>query len=341
MDNKYSKNYFDRLDMASKLLALPLSGRKNIVDWLNTFRTSGLGLKQSALDSFDQGNNYTSNAKIDEFNKKVEILVKSMKAAGIDIGATPKGRYSITARMLKSFTPPMFSDALKNLFFDPELAKVDFADKNAPKVLEELYTQNKRVELDNMETYQAFADHDNIPAIEWLIKTYGAKNYRFMYTAALDAFLTLVSKSALGEDKIIDMYIANGVIGISLDFDSHPFVLDKLKNLSIPTLKRIIPLIKFREEDGKISYYLFNMLDSYQKVDDSLISLFPISDKNWMHLVNHTIDFVGEIKKYEHLLLAFIKYAPYYLEEMLKHSEWRLYEEFLGLLPEVRDIFIF
>ena len=55
--------------MAKKLLALPLSGRQNIIAWMETFRNDGV--RQSVMDFFDVGNNYTTNARVEAFNKKV------------------------------------------------------------------------------------------------------------------------------------------------------------------------------------------------------------------------------------------------------------------------------
>jgi len=40
------------------LLSLPLSARKNIVLWLESYRDRGLGVKQSAISYFDDGNSY-------------------------------------------------------------------------------------------------------------------------------------------------------------------------------------------------------------------------------------------------------------------------------------------
>jgi len=89
--------------MAKKLLALPLSARLNVVDWLETFRESyGMSLKQETIDIFDAGNDYNSNSKIEQFNKYVDILITALKKNGANVTKTQLGRYSLNKKMLDS-----------------------------------------------------------------------------------------------------------------------------------------------------------------------------------------------------------------------------------------------
>ena len=108
----------------NKALLLPLNARHSIIEWMNTFKNSGLGLRQEALEIFNQGNNYTSIERVAFFNKHAKLVADSLKAIDVTIGKTPKGRLSITKIMLKKLTDPeKFTPGLYKFMFD-EITKL-------------------------------------------------------------------------------------------------------------------------------------------------------------------------------------------------------------------------
>ena len=330
--------------MAKIQMDLPLSGRLNIVKWLEGFRHSGYGLKQAAIDYFDQGNDYNTNAKVTDFNKTVKIFVDSMKIAGLVAGDTPRGRYSITSKMLEKFKYEHISDKLKAFLFDSDLATVKFDDSNAAKVMEALYQKNKNIEFNNLVYFENFAVKGNVSAMLWLVEKYGTKNYSLNGNKMGGIFTDMIENTNFGEDKTVDFFIKTGILKETLDYktDDYPSFLMRTK-LSKSGFEKILPLTNFNESRFLSSYSTFDFLNRLHLVDPSLLKLCNITKDSWIEFADYTIGkiSVSDFKNYESFIRALIETSPLLLEYFLTRTGWSAYNKFLELIPGVRDIFIF
>lgn len=330
--------------MAKIQMDLPLSGRLNIVKWLEGFRHSGYGLKQSAIDYFDQGNDYNTNAKVTEFNKTVKMFVDSMKNAGLVAGDTPRGRYSITSKMLEKFKYDHLSDKLKAFLFDSDLATVKFDDSNAASVMEVLYKNNKNIEFDNLVYFENFALKGNVTAMLWLVKKYGTKKYNLNGIKMGGIFNGMIENSKFGEDKTVDFFIKTGILKETLDYKvgDYPAFLMRLK-LSKDSFEKVLPLTNFNESRFLSSYSTFDFLNRLHLVDPSLLKLCNITKEGWISFIDYTVNkiHVSDFKDYESFIRALIETSPDILQNFLSRTSWSAYDKFLELIPGVKEIFIF
>lgn len=331
--------------MAKIQMDLPFSGRLNIVNWMeDNFRHGGYGLKQAAVDYFDQGNNYNNNAAVTEFNKVTKMFVDSMKTAGLVAGKTPSGRYSVTTKMLGKFKYEHLSDKLKAFMFDPDLATVKFDDPNADKAMEKVYFKNKNVEFNNHEYFVNFAKKANLKAMSWLISVYGPKHYNLNGNKLSEVFDNMIKNPAIGEKKTIDFFITNGVLKLTLNYggDDYPTLLMKTQ-LSKDGYTSILPLVNFKESRFLSNYFLFDFMHELSENSPDLLKLCELDMDGWVELIEFSKDKISksEFAEYEKYIQALIAVNQDILQHFLQSTDWDAYEEFLGLIPEVKDIFIF
>lgn len=323
---------------------LPLSGRLNIVKWLENFRHSGYGLKQSAIDYFDQGNDYNTNAKVTEFNKTVKIFVDSLKNAGLVAGDTPRGRYSITSKMLEKLKYEHLSDKLKAFLFDEDLAKVKFDDPNADKTMAILYAKNKNIEFNNRSYFENFAKMGNVKALQWLVDTYGIKNYELNGNKMGQIFRDMIENPKMGEDKTIGFFISTGIMADSLNYgyDDYPAFLMRM-DISKSGFEKILPFANFSESRFLSSYSTFDFLNKLHKKDPSLLKLCKISPDGWTSFIEYVIGKIDshEFEGYKTFILALMEVSPSIIQQLIESTGWSAYDKFLELIPGVRDIFIF
>ncbi len=324
---------------------LPLSGRLNIVKWMeDNFRHSGYGLKQSAVDFFNQGNNYNTNALVTEFNKVTKMFVASMKNAGLVAGDTPKGRYSVTASMLAKFKYEHLSDKLKAFMFDADLATVKFDDPNADKAMEKVYFKNKKAEFDNYEYFVNFAKKGNLKAMSWLVSAYGPKHYNLNGNTLSSLFDEMMKNPAIGEMKTIDFFLSNGVLKLSLDYkdDDYPALLMKT-SLSEEGYKKILPLVNFTESRFLSQYTLHDFMANLSLISPDLLKLCKMDIDAWINLVDYSMGRISkkEFSDFKPYIQALMAVDPEIFNHFLNSTDWPAHEKFLELIPEVRDIFIF
>jgi hypothetical protein len=316
--------------MASKLLSLPLSGRLNIIEWLETFRNSQCGLREEILDYFGRGNNYTSNLKIDEFNKKVEIIVSALKANGIEIKKTPKGRYSITAAMLKKLTIDKFTPELRKFFFDADLSSIKYDDPNVVPILDKLYKENKLTNFSDIKYFQLFYKFHNLPAMEWLVKTYGVKNYPIIDNNWVASIL-LNCRSLDREDETIDFYIKMGIIRdgkvlTGLSVYTYPF----LRNLSSRSLEKILPFVRISSTAiGQV--VIKNMSDLYVE-NPKYLDFFKFSDDEWKQLAISLLK-DDKILFDEDLIADLNSRSKVFVKTISAERDWKHWGEFIKLTP--------
>ena len=318
------------------MLSLPLSGRMNIMNWLETFRNSGKGLNQKTLNLFDKGNNYTSNERITTFNKHVKIVVDAFKANNIEVKKTPKGRFSITAKMLKQLTLENFTDELYDFVFDETLSEINFDDKNVVKILDKLYSEGKIHDFFQLSYFKAFAEYNNIPALEWLVKTFGIEYYSFKNNIISD----ILFKTKY-EDDILDFYIKVGILE-NTDLLEQTRLFKMIVDLKKESLKKILPLIRI--ENTESAKYGVEMLNSYFDIDKDLIGFFKFTDTEWKRLATEftkEIETKNEFDYYLELLKLLVNTTPIFSLTLMNLKDWKMYKEFLTLVPLLRDIFIF
>lgn len=321
--------------MAKKLLDLPLSGRKNIIAWLETFRNKGV--KQDVLNYFDQGNNYTSNARVNEFNSKVAIIVRALKANNINIKRTPKGRYSITAAMLKKIKIDNFTNELHDFVFDDELAKIKFDDKNVVNTLEKLSSKHNFIHL---QYFKLFGDNNNLPALKWLINTYGYEHYNFSYIKVSDVFFNLVSEPSLDEDDVIDLFIETGILKNYISYIRYSTIIQSFnENLSTKSINKIIST--FNITDGS-ARNVWNSLTMFSNKNVDVLEGLNLNNDGWKLLANTCINDVDKnnFNEYKNIIIKLNSISEIFYTTLL-NSEWNSKELFLELIPEVRDIFLF
>jgi len=319
-------------------MSLPLSGRLNIVKWLETFRNNGKGLNQSTIDFFDAGNNYVTNEKIDMFNKKVNILVKAINKAGITIKKTPRGRYSITYAMLKKIKLEDFTEELSKFVFDENLVGIQYDDKNITKTLSKLYKENKLIGFDNGKYFKIFADYGNIPALEWLVKTYGIVKYDINSNYMVDVILTPSPYDA----DIIKLCIKHNI----LKFDSELFsFLENFKKvflLSPEAIKQIIPLINIQDDQWYGNTFFLKYIFEY---NEDYLKLIKADEDGWYKIAEYYTNYISghKVKYLQHsdCVGALMTLYPSFLKRILELTEWPFYNDIFEYIPEIKDIFIF
>lgn len=331
--------------MAKIQLDLPFSGRLNIVKWMNdNFRHGGYGLKQSAVDFFDQGNDYNTNAKVTEFNKVVKMFVDSMKTAGLVAGDTPRGRYAITSKMLEKFKYEHLSDKLKDFMFDSDLSTVKFDDPNADKAMELVYKKNKNVEFNNYVYFVNFAAKANIKALNWLVNTYGQKHYNLNSHTMAAVFIDMMKHGAIGEKKTIEFFISNGILKMSLNYrgDDYPSLLMKT-HFSKDGYSDILPLVNFKESRFLSQYTLHDFMANLSLISPDLLKLCDMNIDDWIELVDYSIGRISnsDFSDFKPYIIALMNIDPQILQHLVNSTNWSAHDKFLELIPEIRDIFIF
>lgn len=330
--------------MAKNLLDLPLSGRQNIIKWIESFSNSGMGLNESTLDLFDAGNNYTSNAKVDDFNKKVGILVRAFKSIGMPIKRTPKGRYSITFAMLKKLTLNNMTDELKDFIFDESLSELKFDDKNADKVMAKLKSEGK--DFSSFRYFNRFLETQNLIAIDWLVKNY---KYTLRHSPLEEAVRFFAEKNNHDiVDNLIDIYIKNGLISknefIKGKWYYHPNWFRK--NISELSLRKLIKFITLPNSLRDFpSTNMFNGVKSgYFDIKNDLLNNLTFSDDEWKKMAGACKQIISDKKsfrEYETYIKKLMELSDVFTQELINSTDWSAYTEFLSLIPEIKDIFIF
>jgi len=324
--------------MAREILLLPLSGRLNVIKWLESFRNSGNGLNQDALNIFDTGNNYTNNAKINFFNRKVKIIIDALEINGIEIKKTPKGRYSLTLKTLSKLTLDKFTKKLSDFVFDENIADIDFRDKkNIVPLLNKLYKEGKIDGFKSLHIFKAFASYGNIPALEWLVKKYGIKNYDITQNTNLMFFLTEFKNF---ESELIDFYINSGILKEGFDLMENLTLFNEITNLSEEGIKKVLKLIKLEPGDE----FCFNYLYNYYKTDPKLLNYFSFDKNDWDILAQSTITYIGNdyrlFNTYKSYLEYLIKTSNIFFESIIL-KKWKFSDDIINFVPSVKDIFFF
>lgn len=325
--------------MAKQILSLPLSGRQNIIKWLEKFRNSGEGLKQSTLDIFDIGNDYTTNAKINGFNKNVDIIKKALEKKGIEIKLTPKGRYSITSNMLNKLKLEDFTEELRNFVFDKSMAGIKFDDEKIVPLLDKMYKNNELQEFDSLNIFKAFASFANIPALNWLIKTYTLKNYSINFRGKI--MIDIISELKEHEDKLVDFYISSKIIKEGYELMESITIFKSLLDLSHNSLKKILPLIRIEPDD----MFCFSYLERFVAKNPALLDLFKFNKKEWEILAASCVSYISN----EMIFKVNIKFIKTLIEKssnefltcLITKTDWTFHDNVLALVPDIEKIFIF
>lgn len=330
--------------MASIQLDLPLSGRLNIVQWMENFRHQGFGLKQGAIDFFDQGNYYNTNKKVKEFNKIVSYFLDSLKNAGIESKSTPKGRFSVTTKMLEKLKYEHLTDELKDFLFDEKLSNIRFDDKNIVKLLTSLYAENNDIEFNNMSYFENFALYGNLPALSWLVKTYGVEHYNLNSIKMGNIFRAMIDNKLLGESKTIDFFSSHGILKNSLNYgpDDYPSFVLRLK-LSKQGFETVLPHVDFSKSKFLSTYSAFNFLYDLHTIDQSLLKLCNMTIESWKTIADYVVDKINNqnFDSFESFVISLMNTSEEIKQHMIEKENWVAYNKFINLMPEVRDIFFF
>ena len=78
-------------------------------------------------------------------------------------------------------------------------------------------------------------------------------------------------------------------------------------------------------------------------ISPDLLKLCELDMDGWVELIEYSKDKISrsEFAEYEKYIQALIAVNQDILQHFLQSTDWDAYEEFLGLIPEVKDIFIF
>jgi len=344
--------------MATRSLAIPISARTNIVSWLENFRNSGVGLlKQTTLDFFDKGNEYNTNAKVDAFNDKVEIIAKALRANGENVEVSLKGgRYSITLAMLNRLKLENFTPELKALVFDSDGVGLKYDSPDAVKIMDDIHKKGKNwsaihTELNHINNFKEFAKHGNLTALQWLIDKYGVEHYLRSETQFDESFNILVAGTS--EKTAVDFFISSGLIPTALDFvnlDAFLFftmstLMRTFFNLSEDSIKKILPFVKFYNNTkiGKDVLNFFELL-SVKHQNPELFKLVILDAdiiSGLVEAIKSKHDDPRVFSGHADFINCLITAYPSMLELFLASNEWECYDNVLELFPEVHDLFIF
>jgi len=332
-------------------LNLSLSARKNIIKWLENLRNDGVGIKQSAISFFDQGNNYKSVARKELFNNIGELIIDAIRNSGQSIALTPTGRYAISASKLKKVKPEHFNDKLKEWAIDENLDKISFSDPFTVGKLTQLDKEGKLENFDHIKIFEKFGKFRNIPAMEWLIKKYGADNYPWDSMNKDSNFTGNIVQSILYDDvdekiineKVLDLYMKYAIMRPS-NIAERPTIppawIIAKNNDSI--IKKLVPYLGFSKdviEDSVIS----ELRAFFPEKKDIFLNNIAFTDDEWEKLARGLINSVDNrgVDIWENLIIALMEKSNKFTEVLSKETDWKYYEDVLKLLPEVRAIFIF
>lgn len=326
------------------MLLLPLSARKNIVSWLESYRDRGLSIKQSAISFFDAGNSYTSIAKKKDFNKKVEWIVSSLENAGITVKKTPKGRYSITSKMLSKITPEDLDSEFKKWAFSDDSIGIDFADKNITPTLQKLYDSGHLDEFNDVKIFQAFAKNGNIPALRWLVKTFGVDNYPYTNKKIEETLIIeFTSDDFKVHEDILDFYIESGIINGKRDGNkNYPPLWQLARSKNENVVKKILPFVNI-PADTNINLIISEINKMLPKFENVLNKYLNFNENDWKVIVDglmtldDRVDFESQLADFFICLMHY----PEFKKLILEKKDFVYYENILNTLPEVREIFIF
>jgi len=331
-------------------LNLSLSARKNIMKWLEKLREDGIGIKQSAISFFDQGNNYKSIARKELFNKTSEMIIDAIRNSGQSISSTPTGRYAISAAKLKKVKPEHFSDELKEWAIDEDLNEISFSSPFTVGKLTQLDKEGKLENFDHIKIFEEFGKFRNIPAMEWLIKKYGADNYPWN-TFEDGGFKGRIVQKILYDnldekiinEEILDLYMKYAIIRPSniAEHQTIPPVWIIAEN-NDKIIKKLVRYIGFSEDTTGDSL-IGELASFFPDKKDIFLDNITFIDNEWEELAKGLVKRVDNrgLGMWEDLVIALMEKSDKFKEVLTKETDWEYYEDVLKLLPEVREIFIF
>lgn len=329
--------------MAKKLLALPISARLNIVEWLEKLQTSrdyGFSLKQSTIDIFDKGNEYNSNIKIDEFNSYVEIIIDALKKNGIDVPKTNLGRYSLNKIMLDSLKIENFTQELKDFVFDKNLTMLNLDDKKIVTYLDKIFKEEKTEYIFKNKKNQSryfglFAKHENLPAIKWLIEKCGVENFDLKNSEMMINFKILQNK--IGDDAVVDFFISTGIITHSLKSKNCVYVLIDLNRLLTKKSKdKLISFLEFTDEHkGSDMLYVLTHLVVLDKMPEA-VKIVDLSENEIMKIVEHVATLTeNQYDTYESTIRELMYTYPTFIKKLLSYGDLEFSKKLINSIPEL------